>query len=134
MIRCVGAIVHDAGGRLLLIRRGTAPGRGLWSLPGGRVEPGESDSSAVVREVLEETGLRVLPGKLVGSVRREGPAGVYEIFDYAATVVGGSARAGDDATAVEWVDSARFHTMERGGELVAQLADTLRDWQVLPRA
>ena len=98
------------------------------------MEPGESDGAAVVRELREETGLQVLPGKLVGTVRRPGSAGVYEIFDYEARVVGGSPQAGDDATAVEWVDLARFHTMERRGELVAQLADTLRDWDVLPRA
>ncbi|GAB3446694.1 NUDIX hydrolase [Actinophytocola sediminis] len=134
MIRCVGAIVHDATGRLLLIRRGTPPGRGLWSLPGGRVEPGESDSTAVIRELLEETGLRVVPGNLVGSVQRSAPAGVYEIFDYAATVVDGTLRAGDDATAAEWVDLTEFHSMEQAGHLVDQLAITLRGWQALPRA
>jgi 8-oxo-dGTP diphosphatase len=134
MIRCVGAIVHDTAGRLLLVRRGTPPGQGLWSLPGGRVEAGETDSSAVVRELLEETGLRVLPGTLVGSVRRPAPSGTYEIFDYTATVAGGSLLAGDDAAAAEWVDLARFHSMERDGELVNELAVTLRDWQVLPRA
>jgi 8-oxo-dGTP diphosphatase len=134
MIRCVGAIVHDAAGRLLLIRRGTPPGQGLWSLPGGRVEKDETDFSAVVRELHEETGLQVEPEKLVGRVERPGRTGVYEIFDYAATVVGGALRPGDDATAAEWVDLERFHTMERAGELVARLADTLRGWQVLPRA
>ena len=133
MIRCVGGVVHDAAGRLLLIRRGRPPGRGLWSLPGGRVEPGETDQEAVVRELLEETGLHVLPGKLVGTVHRPAPSGTFEIHDYAATVVSGSPRAGDDATEAAWVDAAKFHTMERTGELVPQLADTLRGWNVLPR-
>ncbi len=134
MIRCVGAIVHDVAGRLLLIRRGTPPGEGLWSLPGGRVEADETDFSAVARELEEETGLQVRPEKLIGRVERPAPAGIYEIYDYAATVVGGSLRPGDDASAAEWVDLTRFHTMEREGELVSQLADTLRDWQALPRA
>ena len=66
--RCVGGIVHDVAGRLLVIRRGHEPGRGLWSLPGGRVEPGETDAQAVVREMREETGLDVRPGPLVGTV------------------------------------------------------------------
>ena len=56
-VRCVGAVVHDAAGRLLMVRRANEPGRGQWSLPGGRVEPGESDASALARELREETGL-----------------------------------------------------------------------------
>src|ERR1700754_3923957 len=96
MIRCVGAVVHDSAGRLLLVQRGHEPGLGLWSLPGGRVEPDETDEQAVTRELLEETGLSVRSGALVGRVERPAPAGVYEIFDYACTVVGGALRAGDD--------------------------------------
>jgi 8-oxo-dGTP diphosphatase len=133
MIRCVGGVVHDASGRLLLIKRGHAPGRGLWSLPGGRVEPGETDDEAVIRELREETGLTVRPGPLVGRVLRQAPAGTYEIFDYACTVESGGLAAGDDADGVEWVDLAAFESLARRGELVAQLADTLREWQVLPR-
>ena len=57
-IPCVGAIIKDPAGRLLLIKRGHAPQAGRWSLPGGRVEPGESDEQAVIREIREETGLR----------------------------------------------------------------------------
>lgn len=98
------------------------------------MEDGETDSAAVVRELREETGLRVAPGNLVGSVRRPGPAGVYEIFDYAATVVGGTLRPGDDATAAEWVDLAQFHSMERADRLVDLLAVTLREWDALPRS
>jgi ADP-ribose pyrophosphatase YjhB (NUDIX family) len=133
MIRCVGAIVHDAEGRLLLIKRGHAPGAGLWSLPGGRVEPGETDIQAVTRELLEETGLSVRPGSLVGRVERAAPAGVYEIFDYAAVVTGGTLRAGDDAASAAWVDRAEFAGLVERGELVAQLAETLRGWAALPR-
>src|SRR5438128_1137248 len=70
VIPCVGAIVKDSRGRLLLIRRGHEPGAGLWSLPGGRIEPGETDAEALVREMLEETSLTVEPGPLVGRVRR----------------------------------------------------------------
>lgn len=126
VIRCVGAVVHDAAGRLLLVRRANDPGRGQWSLPGGRVEPGESDASAVARELREETGLEVRVGSLIGSVQR----GPFLIFDYAAEAVGGHLRAGDDASATAWVTRAEFAQLD----LVALLADTLASWDSLPRA
>ncbi|QFG24978.1 NUDIX hydrolase [Actinomadura sp. WMMB 499] len=126
--RCVGAIVHDRGGRLLLVRRGRPPGAGLWSVPGGRVEPGEDDAAAVARELLEETGLRVRAGALVGTVERDGPGGVvYEIHDYAATVLGGTPRAGDDAADVRWVAPAELRDLP----LVPGLLDALTEWGVL---
>ena len=74
-IPCVGAIVRDGAGRLLLIKRGHDPEAGFWSLPGGRIEPGESDTEALVREMREETGLTVRPGPLIGAVQRPGPGG-----------------------------------------------------------
>jgi len=97
-IVCAGAVVRDADGRLLLIRRGHAPSMGLWSLPGGRVEPEESPVQAAAREVLEETGLQVEVGDLLASVR----IGDYLVHDFAAVVVGGTLRAGDDATDARW--------------------------------
>jgi ADP-ribose pyrophosphatase YjhB (NUDIX family) len=133
MIRCVGAVIHDAAGRLLLVRRANDPGRGQWSLPGGRVEPGESDASAVAREIHEETGLEVLAGSLIGSVQRPAPDGVFMIFDYRAEVVGGRLHAGDDATEVAWFDMAKFTSFETRELLVAELAETLTTWQALPR-
>ncbi|MEV4149510.1 NUDIX domain-containing protein [Amycolatopsis sp. NPDC049691] len=129
-IRCVGGIAYDAHGRLLLIRRRNDPGSGQWSLPGGRVEPDESDKQAVIRELLEETGLDVIPGTLVGSVTR----GPYEIFDYGCEVTGGTLTAGDDATDVRWSDAADLDALEAAGELVDLLYVTLRDWKALPRA
>lgn len=133
MIRCVGAVVHDAQGRLLLVQRANDPGRGQWSLPGGRVEAGESDASAVARELHEETGLLVRAGSLVGSVSRPAPHGVFMIFDYVAEVVGGELSAGDDASAAAWVDLVTFTDLDRRGLLVDLLAETLTAWGVLPR-
>jgi 8-oxo-dGTP diphosphatase len=97
-IRAVGAVITHADGRLLLIKRGNEPGRGLWSLPGGHVEPGESDVAAVAREVLEETGLVVEVGELAGRVQR----GRYDIADYFATVVSGDLAAATDALDAVW--------------------------------
>lgn len=127
-VRCVGGIVHDELGRLLLIRRANEPGRGLWSVPGGRVEPGETDEDAVVREMREETGLDVTPGTLVGNVRR----GSYDIHDYACAITGGTLRAGDDADEARWMDAGTLIELDKRGQLAELLFVTLRDWGVLP--
>jgi 8-oxo-dGTP diphosphatase len=127
-IPCVGAIVRDGAGRLLLIKRGHDPEAGKWSLPGGRVEPGETDAQALVREMREETGLTVLPGLLLGAVERAGPGGgIIDIRDYAATVTGGTLAAGDDAADARWVAAADVPRLP----LTSGLADALASWGVL---
>ena len=123
-VPCVGGLAYDDEGRLLLIQRGHEPGRGLWSVPGGRVEPGEDDAAALVREMREETGLEVAPGPLVGRVRR----GRFAIADYRCTVVGGTLCAGDDALAARFVDRASLQELP----LVDLLLVTLTAWGALP--
>jgi ADP-ribose pyrophosphatase YjhB (NUDIX family) len=126
----VGAIVADGQGRLLMIKRGHEPGAGLWSIPGGRIEPGESDIEAVVREMIEETGLTVEVGRLIGRVQRPGVNGaVIDIRDYAATVTGGTLRAGDDAADARWVTPAELEWLD----ITEGLIDALTDWGVLGR-
>jgi 8-oxo-dGTP diphosphatase len=131
-VAAVGAIaVRD--GALLLIRRGHAPSRGRWSLPGGRVEPGETAREALVREVAEETGLVVEVGELVGEVVRSGPNELtYRIQDFRVTLAGNAVMgtapvAGDDAMDVAWVpleDVPKYR-------LSAGLLGTLRRWAVI---
>jgi 8-oxo-dGTP diphosphatase len=128
VIPCVGAVVTDGRGRLLMIKRGHEPGAGLWSIPGGRIEPGETDEEALVREMFEETGLAVEVGRLIGRVQRPGPNGtVIDIADYAATVTGGTLRPGDDAADARWVDLADLACME----ITEGLIQALTDWGVL---
>jgi 8-oxo-dGTP diphosphatase len=98
---CVGAVIVDAG-NLLLVRRARPPAAGAWSVPGGRVEAGETMAAALTREVAEETGLVVRTGGLVGWVERISADHHFVIFDFAATVVAGQLRAGDDAAEVAW--------------------------------
>lgn len=118
-IRCVGAVITRPDGRVLLIKRGNEPGRGLWSLPGGRIEPGESDVAAVAREVAEETGLEVTVGELAGRVQR----GRYDISDYFATVVSGELAAATDALDASWADPRELAT-------TPGLVEALTSWGV----
>jgi 8-oxo-dGTP diphosphatase len=128
VIPCVGAIVTDERGRLLMIQRGHDPGAGLWSIPGGRIEPGETDAQALVREMLEETNLQVKVGNLIGRVQREGLGGtIIDIRDYAVTVTGGTLRAGDDAADARWVTAADLGHLE----VTEGLIEALREWGVL---
>lgn len=128
-IACVGAVIRDTDGRILLIRRSQPPGAGLWSLPGGRVEPGETDHAAVIREVGEETGLTVRPGTLLGAVQRPAPGGrVFDIRDYEAAVTGGVLAAGDDAAEVRWVSCCGLTQLP----FTPGLVEALAAWHALP--
>lgn len=127
-VAAVGAIaIRD--GMLLLVQRGHAPDAGKWSIPGGRVEPGETDADAVAREMAEETGLAVRVGRLAGEVVRPGVGDtVYRIHDYLVEVVGGTEKPGDDATDLAWVPFADLGARELTGGLL----ETLTEWTVLP--
>jgi mutator protein MutT len=124
---CVGAVAVDDG-RLLMIRRGHGPAAGYWSIPGGRVESGETMAEALVRELAEETGLEGVCGNLIGWVERIGPQYHYVILDFAVTVLDDrSPTAGSDAAEAEWVPLA--DVAER--RLVDGLAEFLHDHGVI---
>lgn len=95
-------------GKLLLVRRGRDPGKGLWAVPGGKVDVGETLTEAVRREVAEETGLAVDVGEVVWAGESIGPgtppAWHYVLVDFVAHATGGEARAGDDAAELGWFD------------------------------
>ena len=128
-IACVGAVVFDAEGRLLLVQRANPPAQGRWSLPGGRVEPGEQAQDAVRREVREETGLDVEVIREVGTVIRPAPSGgQYVIRDFLAGPIGEvEVRAGDDAA------DARFVALAEMSELPLSegLVEALQEWGLL---
>jgi len=114
----IGAVVVEQG-RVLLVQRGHEPLKGRWSLPGGKLELGESLTQGVAREVREETGLIVKALELVELIdrihRESGLAGEsvryhYVIADYLCRVVGGTLHAASDADAVRWVERAEWNS------------------------
>jgi ADP-ribose pyrophosphatase YjhB (NUDIX family) len=122
-------VVFDNAKKLLLIRRANEPGRGRWSVPGGRVQAGETDHDAVVREVAEETGLAVQVTRLAGAVQRCAPGGaVFDIHDYVCLATGGTLRAGDDADDARWCDAETLAHLP----IVDGLVEALTEWDCLP--
>jgi 8-oxo-dGTP diphosphatase len=121
------ALLDDA---LLLVRRGRGPAAGEWSVPGGRVERGETVHMAVVRELFEETGLEVVVDRFLGWVERIDEEYHFVILDFAVTVLDASvaAVAGDDAAEVAWVPLHELSELR----LVDGLYEFLREVQVLP--
>lgn len=118
----VGAVVVRHG-RLLLVRRGHAPAAGRWSLPGGRVRPGEPLVEGVRRELAEETGLRGEVGPLCGVAERLGEGYHYVVLDYWVQVTGHTARAASDAVELCWADRAELVRLPLVDDLDRWLAD-----------
>lgn len=130
----VGAVIVQ-NGKALIVKRAHDPRKGEWSLPGGRVELGESLVEATKREMREETGLAVDVGDIVevfDRVHRDDQRVRYHfvIVDFLCTVAGGALCAGDDAEDVAWVDGAEaerygvnghaLRVLRRGLELSAR--------------
>lgn len=123
----VGGVIIDEG-RALLIRRGSEPLRGEWSIPGGTLELGETLAEGVARELLEETGLvvrvlgqievfeRIYTAKGGGaSKKKKRPRFHYVIVDYFCERVSGEPRAGSDVTDVAYAredELDKFHLTE----------------------
>lgn len=124
----VGAIIVD-GSRVVLVKRGREPLKGRWSLPGGKLELGETLEDATRREVLEETGLIVEIERFVTTIERihRDADGVVQyhfvLVDYRCRAVGGALLAGDDADNVAWVEIDRLESYD----ITSATADVVRD-------
>ena len=122
----VGAVVVR-NDDLLMVRRGNDPGRGLWSLPGGRVELGEYLADALRREVAEETGLDITVGDLVGIFEVVGDPH-YVVLDFFARAEGELApEASGDVDEARWVPLDEVPALE----CTPRFVETLKGWGVL---
>lgn len=103
---CVGVICFRPGhnsDEVLLIRRGTAPRKGDWSLPGGRIEQGESEEQAALRELTEETGISARLGPKIATIDADFEGFAYRLHDYVAHWTSGTPIAADDAIDAKFV-------------------------------
>jgi ADP-ribose pyrophosphatase YjhB (NUDIX family) len=123
------ALVVDETGRLLLARRAHEPFRGLWDTPGGFVEEGEHPLDALRRELREETGLAVEPGRFVGvwmDTYGDGPGAASTLNLYwEARVLGGELSPADDVAELAWFGRDELSTVELAFTTVG---DALRAW------
>ena len=117
----VGAIIIEED-RVALVKRGHQPLQGRWSIPGGVLEIGETLRKAAIREALEETGLTIEPGELLGVFERVVPDAEgrmkyhYVLIDFLCRRISGELQAGDDAEEVGWFRRQELRALDLARE------------------
>ena len=112
---CVGVIIFR-GDDVLLIQRGTAPRKGEWSIPGGRIEPGENERQAALRELTEETSIRAAILGKVAAIAANFEGFDYILHDYAARWEAGEPIAGDDAAQAKFIPMTEIDALGMWGK------------------
>lgn len=114
---CVG-VVCLKGDSVLLIQRGTAPRQGEWSIPGGRIDPGETEAQAALRELTEETSVNAELLTKITVLNADFEGFHYRLHDYLARWTGGQPIAGDDAAQARFVPLDQIETLGMWPETV----------------
>lgn len=151
----VGGIAFDDSGRVLLVQRGRPPNVGRWSIPGGRIELGETMQEALIREMREETGLTVEVDEIaevvdrigrIGRIERIGREGGIEsakpgapdaddisyhfvIIDFLVTVISGTLRPADDVSDARWLSRDQLERLPLTEGLIPVLERAWRQCQ-----
>ena len=116
------------GAQVLLIQRGKNPDKGKWSLPGGKIEIGESAEAAARRELFEETQIiaDLKHALRPDEVKREDGSILYSIICFTGIYVSGEAVAGSDAAAVAWVYPQDLSALDLGPSIAQAIADAYK--------
>jgi 8-oxo-dGTP diphosphatase len=131
LVGVAGVVIKDDC--VLMIQRGNEPGRGRWSIPGGRLDLGERVCEGVEREVFEECGVRIRAGDLLGVadlIQRDDDVRVryhYVLIDLAAKYLSGDPHPSSDALAARWIPFDELSTLEMPNRLRNLLDRVLGD-------
>jgi ADP-ribose pyrophosphatase len=124
----VGAItIHQ--GRILLVKRGTEPSRGLWAIPGGTLKLGETLQECAAREILEETGINIKVGKCLyvfdffeyddsGKIKFH-----FVVVDFAGEYISGQPKGADDAEEARWLKPEELNKLPVSKKTIAALKE-----------
>jgi mutator protein MutT len=113
----VGVLIIE-NGKILLVKRGNEPNKGLWSIPGGLIKLGESPEEAAIRELKEETGLNAIIEKLLGVfniIIKDNNGRIkyhYIIIDYIGKLISGELKPGDDVLDAKWFDISELKNIQ----------------------
>ena len=130
--QAAGAVVVREDGRVLLIQRGRPPGAGDWTLPGGKVEPGETPAQTIVRELHEETGLRVEIVAALRVVEIDRERFSYAIHEHLCVPSAGEPETlcpADDAADARWVQPVDLVRYSVTPAVEAVVAEALARWK-----
>ena len=112
----VGAVVFKDD-KVLMVKRSNPPAKGMWAVPGGKINPGETMQQALIREIKEETGLDIEVREIVyvfDVIQYDDNDHIsfhYVIIDFSCELQGGKLKAGDDALEVRWVSKKDLNQM-----------------------
>lgn len=114
----VGAVVFNSAGDVLLVKRKNEPSKNKWTIPGGRIQAGETLDQAVEREIFEETALKIKAGNIIYTfelIEKNDDGKIkfhYIIIDLEADYISGEPRADDDALETGWISKKTYSTLD----------------------